>query len=148
VVLVPEVLVLVVMPGVVTWAVMPGVEVLPAVAEPVPVLVEAPAMVKEDTAGDDGDPDPEHAERAAMPSMVRAPQPAVSLALSAVLPIAVRTFIGPPDAPFPRPRHRKPPPERNHAAGPAVCPRQPKAAVGDHKAMAHEHAMARSPFEY
>jgi hypothetical protein len=98
-----EVLVLVVMPGVLTWAVLPGVEVLPAVAAPVPVLVEAlvdvPAM-KEDTDGD-GDPDPEHAERAAMPSMVRAPKPAaVTLALSAVLPTAVRTFIEPPHAPF------------------------------------------------
>src|SRR5579864_9359276 len=96
-VLVPEVLVLVVMPGVLTWAVLPGVEALPAVAEPVPVLVKAlvdvPAMVKEDTDGD-GDPEPEHAEMVAMPRMVRAPQPAaVTLALSAVLPTAVRTFI-------------------------------------------------------
>jgi hypothetical protein len=146
-----EVLVLLVMPGVVTWAVLLGVEVLPAVPVPVEALVDVPAMVKEDTDGD-GDPDPEHAERVAMPSMVRTPQPAaVSLALSAVLPIAVRAFIGPPHAPFPRPRHRKPPQERNHAADPAVCPHQPKAAAGDHNAMAHgrdKPAMARPPLQY
>jgi hypothetical protein len=126
VVLVPEVLVLVVMPGVVTWAVMPGVEVLPAVAEPVPVLVEAlvdvPAMVKEDTDGD-GDPEPEHAEMVAMPRMVRAPQPAaVTLALSAVLPTAVRTFIEPPHAPFPRPRHQKPAPQKKTPGRPGSLP--------------------------
>lgn len=104
------------MPGVLPWLELAGAEVLPAGAEPLPVLVEAledtPGLGeggKEDSDGD-GDPDPEHAARAAVPSMVRTPQPAtVSLARSAVLPIAVHTFIEPPHAPFPRPRHQKPP---------------------------------------
>ena len=53
------------------------------------------------------------AETVAVPSKAKAPQPAaVSLACNAVLPIAVRTFIEPPHAPFPptpaaENRHRK-----------------------------------------
>lgn len=150
-VLVAEVLVPVEMPGVVTGVVLPGVDVLPALAEPLPeALVDVPPM-KEENDGV-GDPDDVQAETAAVPSMVRAPKPAaVSLALSAVLPMAVRTFIEPPHAPFPRPDDQKPGPERKRAAGPTVCPRQPRTAAGDHNAKAHgrgKHAMARPPFEY
>jgi len=108
-------------------------------------------IVKEDSEGA-VDPLPEQAERVAIPSKIRAPQPmAVSLALSAVLPMAVRTLIEPPHALFPGPGGRKPAPERKRAADPIVCLRQPKTAAGDRNAKAHgrrKHAMARPPFEY
>jgi len=75
-------------------------------------LVTAAVIVNEDT--DDVEvPDGEQAERVTAPSRTRAPQPAtVSLPRSAILPIAVPTFIEPPHAPFPptpaaENRHRK-----------------------------------------
>jgi hypothetical protein len=75
-------------------------------AEPVPEEVSELMMVKEDSEGT-VDPPPEQAERVAIPSKIRAPQPTVvSLALSAVLPIAVGTVIEPPHVRFPRPRRQ------------------------------------------
>jgi hypothetical protein len=113
----------------------PG-DVLPLaglLVSPAPEEVSELMIVKEDSEGG-VELLPEHAERARIPSMIRAPQPmAVGLALSAVVPMAVRTFIEPPHARFsPTPaadnRHRKESarPTRSFAC---VSRRQPPATV-------------------
>jgi hypothetical protein len=87
-------------------------------------------------------------ETAAEPSMVKVPKPmAVSLVLSAVPAMVVRTFIQPPHAPtrFPRSRHCKPVSEAKTRGRP-VCQ-----SADDHKGNAQDrrrHAMARSRLEY
>jgi hypothetical protein len=76
-------------------------------AKPLPEEVSELIIVKEDSEGT-VDPLPEQAERVAIPSRIRAPQlTAVSLALSAALPIVVGTFIEPPHARFSPPRRQK-----------------------------------------
>jgi len=140
--------VVVVWPGVVVSV---EVDVVPPLADPLPEAAGWVVMLKVFRGGVEVPPDVQ-AETVAVPSKAKAPQPAaVSLACNAVLPIAVRTFIEPPHAPFPRPRQQKTGTGKKRAAGPIVCPRQPKTAAADRIAKAHgrrKHAMARPPFKY
>jgi len=98
---------LVLTPGVLGEDVLPGEDELPgeavlpeeAVAVGEPVAVAEPVTEGEKTVGVVEDEDEVQAETAAGASRVRAPQQtAVSLALSAVPAIVVRTFIEPPHA--------------------------------------------------
>jgi hypothetical protein len=103
--------VVVVWVGVTVTVVVKGLDDVPSLAgllaTPVPEEVSELIIVKEDSEGTVV-PLAEQAERVAIPSRIRAPQlTVVSLALSAVHPIAVGTFIEPPHARFPRPRRQK-----------------------------------------
>jgi hypothetical protein len=126
----------------VTVVVVVGVTVVVVVWVGVPVWVEVPVsppeavcelMIVMEGTDELEVPDDVQAERVAVPTKIRAPQPAaVSLARSAVLSIAVRTFIEPPHAHFPRPRQQKTGTGKKRAAGRSfarVSRRQPPATI-------------------
>jgi hypothetical protein len=95
--------------------------------------VLSPGENEDDPAEVGVDP-PEQAETAAEASMVMVPQPmTVSIALSPVPAMAVRTFMAPPHAsrrvtaPVSRYQRQKPAPEGNTRDDPGRCPRLPEA---------------------
>jgi hypothetical protein len=127
------------------------------------LLSPADVLAEPDSVGGNTDvPDPPEVQAETTPetSTAKMAQPtAVSVALRAIVAIAVRTFIEPPHAPgrcrsFLRSRYQKPAPERKRVADPGaarVGRRQVPESAGDHNSKTHgrhRHAMARAPFKY